>query len=238
MSAAACARAASDLTALVHRLGRTRAALVRQSRLPEQDFGGLSGDAYRRHAARSAVTVAGAGSDLALLAGALAALGRELAAAEEIRVQAHGSPPERARELRLRARDLERRAQDRWRAAVAAYEGQAGPAPQPTGQPIGQPVVAGTVLGPTVPASPEPAVSPPTAATPVVPPPAAPEPVAATAAASGPALESALVAATPGSGSAPESALVSPPPQLESELVVPATPPPHCGTPEALDELR
>ena len=67
--------------------------------------------------------MAGAASDLALLAGALAALGRELAAAEEIRDLAAGSPPERARELRLRARDVEDHAQDRWRAAVASYEG-------------------------------------------------------------------------------------------------------------------
>ncbi len=44
---------------------------------------------------------------LARLADALAALGRELAAAEE-----------------LRDLDAERRAQDRWRAAVASYEGR------------------------------------------------------------------------------------------------------------------
>jgi len=113
--------------------------LIGQSRLPEDDFGGLSADAYRRHAARSAVTVAGVGSDLALLAGALAALGRELAAAEQLRDLASGSPPERADELRGRAGDVERRAQDRWRAAVASYEGR----DCPTQRSVGQPVVSG-----------------------------------------------------------------------------------------------
>lgn len=118
VSPEACARTATDLTRLVQLLVRSRSALLRQSRLPEDEFGGLSGDAFRRHVARSASTVAGAASDLALLAGALAALGRQLAAVEEVRERAAGSPPERACELRERADDLDRRAQLRWRAAV------------------------------------------------------------------------------------------------------------------------
>jgi len=226
--------AASDLTALVHRLDRARRALVGQSRLPEDDFGGLSGDAYRRHAAGSAVTVAGAASDLALLAGALAALGRSLAAAEEIRDLAAASPPERARELRLRARDLERHAQERWRVAVASYDGRPGPAPVQPMQPAVpvqpvtpvQPVVPGTLLGPSPSSAPEPAV-PPSVGGPAP----APTPVASVAAA--PAVPT---------DAEPEpvldSALVIPPPALESELVDPTTEPAQCGTPEVLDELR
>jgi len=220
VSAAECARAASDLTALVHRLDRARRALVRQSRLPEDDFGGLSGDAYRRHAARSAVTVAGAASDLALLAGALAALGRSLEAAEEIRDLAAASPPERAHELRLRARDLERHAQERWRVAVASYSGRPCPARGPV-----QPIVPGTLLGPSPISAPEPAASPSVGPAPT------PTPVASVAAA--PAVPT---------DAEPEpvldSALVIPPPALESELVDPPTEPARCGTPEVLDELR
>ncbi|MEJ7795192.1 MAG: hypothetical protein WKF50_06545 [Nocardioides sp.] len=225
MSAAACARTASDLTTLVHRLDRVRRVLIGQSRLPEDDFGGLSGDAYRRHAVRLALTVADAGSDLALLAGALAALGRSLAAAEEIRNLAAGSPPERARELRLRARDIERHAQERWRGAVAAYEGRACPDQKP----VGQPVVPGTVLGPSPVTAPEPGASTPADA-------AAPAP----APASSPAAPAAApaVAATPEPEPVLDSALVIPPPELESELVVPPTEPARCGTPEVLDEWR
>ena len=225
VSAAGCARAASDLTTLVHRLDRARRALVRQSRLPEDDFGGLSGDAYRRHAATSAATLAGAGSDLALLAGALAALGRALAAAEEIRDLAAGSPPERARELRLSARDIERHAQGRWRAAVAGYEGRDYPGQRP----VGGPVVPGTVPAPSPERFPEPGVPTPSAAAGPAPAPAAPTAAVA-------AVAAVETAAEP----EPElsSALVVPPPGLESELVVPPTEPAHCGTPEVLDEHR
>ena len=214
MRSAACARAASDLTTLVTRLDRTGRALDRQSRLPEEEFGGLSGDAYRRHAARSAVAAAGAASDVALLAGALAALGRELAAAEELRDRAEGSPPERSRELRRRAHELEQEAQDRWRRAVASYDGSAHPRQRATGQPV----VAGHVLRPDTPTEP---------AAPTVPPTTDPHQAAP-----------APVAATPASEPVLESAFVTPPPPLEAELVVPPTPAAHCGTPEVIDEHR
>jgi len=219
MSAAACARTAADLTALVHRLGRTRVTLVRQSRLPEEEFSGLSGDAYRRHVARSAVAVAGAASDLALLAGALAALGRELDAAEGIRDLAAGSPPERARALRARAHDIEHRGQQRWRAAVAAYQGRVGPGRQSGQQPIGQPVVPGTAPWP--------------AAEPVAP----ASPVAAT-----PGPQQVAAAAPPAVAAATEptleTELVIPPTVLESELVPPPAEPARCGSPEGRHEHR
>ncbi|MGH3345466.1 MAG: hypothetical protein ACRDO4_00665, partial [Nocardioides sp.] len=79
-----CAAAAADLTELVTRLGAAYDALVRQSRMPETDFGGLSGDAFRDYASHSADAVADAASDLALLAAALARLGRELEAVAEL----------------------------------------------------------------------------------------------------------------------------------------------------------
>lgn len=225
MNAAECARAASDLTTLVTRLDRTRRALVGQSRLAEEEFGGLSGDAYRRHVAGSAVTVAEAGSVLALLAGALAALGRELAAAEEIRDQAAGSPPERARELRAGALDVERRAQARWRAAIATYEGR----PSPVQQSSDPPVVPGAVLNPTVPSPADAAVPTVTSSVPDVPTPAVSDPAV-------PSPPPADVTPEPPEPEL-ESALVVPPPRLESELVVPASPA-HCGTPEVVDGLR
>jgi len=151
LSPAACARTASDLTTLAHRLDRARAALVRQSRLPEEDFGGLSGDAFRRHVARSATTVADAAADLTVLAGAVAALGHGPAAAAELRDLAAGSPPEQARQLRVLARDIERRGQQRWREAVATYEGAGQPSssagPPPGGPERGEHVGPGAGAG-------------------------------------------------------------------------------------------
>jgi len=117
-----CASAAGDLTELVLRLGEASEALARQSRMPEDDFGGESGDAFRSRAARSADTVAEAASDLALLAAALAALGRALEHAAELQAMARRLPPDEAAEARGRADEGERRAQADWRTAVAGYE--------------------------------------------------------------------------------------------------------------------
>lgn len=118
-----CIAAAGDLTELVTRLGAACEALARQSRMPEDDFGGEAGDAFRVHAARSADSVAEAASDLALLAAALAALGRGLESAAELRATARRLPPDQAAETRARADEQERRAQADWRAAVAGYGG-------------------------------------------------------------------------------------------------------------------
>lgn len=237
MSATACARAASDLTTIVTRLGRAQRLLAEQATMPADHFGGLSGDAFRRHAARSAHTAASAASDVALLAMALAALGRALAEAEELRDRATGVAAGPAEALRARAREVERRAQQSWREAMARYEGRDVTATAFPDQPPGQPVVPGVVFVPETaqpvgqapapcPQPPEqvtsPAATPPPAA---VAPPAPPPPQ--------PELESEL-----------ESELVTPGPQLESELITPAAAsagspaPTHCGTTEAIDELR
>ena len=206
MNGTACARAASDLTMVVSRLQRAGRALARQSRLPSGDFGGLSGDAYRRHADESAHTVAGLASDVALLAGALAALGRALDDAEGLREAGFGA----------RAHDVERRAQESWREAMARYEGRPY-----TGQGPDQPVVAGTVLTPDESTRPSGLQ---TSTTAVTTPPAP--------AMSAPAPTSTSSPAEP----APTlvSSLVAPQPQLESELVIPPEVPPRCGTTEGL----
>ncbi len=116
-----CARAASALTELVTRLGDARQALDRLSRMPESDFGGEAGSAFREGALRTADGLAAAASDLALLAGALAQLGRELESVRELRRTADWLPPQQAADVRRRADDREQRAQAAWRAAVARY---------------------------------------------------------------------------------------------------------------------
>jgi hypothetical protein len=117
-----CVAAARDLTELVVRLGAAHETLVRQSRMQEADFGGRAGDAFRGHASRSADWVAEAASDLALLAAALARLGRELESVAELRAAAERLTPGQAVGARSGADERERRAQSDWRTAVAGYE--------------------------------------------------------------------------------------------------------------------
>ncbi len=116
-----CARAASALTELVTRLGDARQLLDRLSRMPESDFGGEAGSAFRDGAWRTADGLAVAASDLALLAGALAQLGRELDAVRELRRTARRLPPQEAVDVRRQADDREHRAHAAWRAAIARY---------------------------------------------------------------------------------------------------------------------
>ena len=70
---------------------------------------------------RTADGLATAASDLALLAGALAQLGRELEAVHELRRTARRLPPQEAADVRRRADHRERRAQAAWRAAIVRY---------------------------------------------------------------------------------------------------------------------
>ena len=159
---------------------RATRALDRQSRLPADDFGGLSGDAYRRHTDRSSLTAAALASDLALLAGALAALGRGLEAASVQR--AHGWDE--------RADEIEHRVQQDWRTAVARFEGR-----EYAAQDSEQPEVAAPVTEPR-------SGRPPSAGEPAPPAPSAPSPAPAAAAAPAtavaePALTSALVVPPP-----------------------------------------
>ncbi len=130
MSAAECARAGADLTAVVDRLGRTVGELRRLAGTSRDDFGGLSGEAFRQHASGSAEGVARLAARVALLAIGLVALGRELEVAERLR--AEGRPAQ--------ARASEERAQDHWRAAVARYDGEPGSL---------TPVVPGPVVEPS-----------------------------------------------------------------------------------------
>ncbi len=116
-----CARAASALTELVTRLGDARRTLDDLSRMPESEFGGEAGSAFRDGALRTADGLAAAASDLALLAGALAPLGRELEAVRDLRRTARQLPPQEAADVRRDAADREQRAQAAWRAAITRY---------------------------------------------------------------------------------------------------------------------
>ena len=120
--AAACGAAAGDLTELTWRLMQVNEALSEQARTPPGVFGGVSGEAYRIHASHSAAAVAELASDVALLAGALAALGRALADVAELRALADGLPSDEAAEVRERADAREHDAQATWRTAVVGYE--------------------------------------------------------------------------------------------------------------------
>jgi hypothetical protein len=117
-----CARAASALTELVTRLGDARRTLDRHSQMPESDFGGEAGSVFRDGASRTADVLAAAASDIALLAGALARLGRELDAVHELRRTAGSLPPQEAADVRRRVDQRERRAQAAWRSAVTRYD--------------------------------------------------------------------------------------------------------------------
>ncbi len=134
-SAAACAAAAGDLTELTWRLLQVHDTLTEQVQTSAGDFGGVSGEAYRVHASHSAAGVAGLASDVALLAGALAALGRELADVAELRALAEGLPADAAAEARRRADRREERAQAGWRTAAADFQQRRGS--------VGTPVQAG-----------------------------------------------------------------------------------------------
>ena len=136
-AAAACASAAADLTELTWRLGQAHETLTQQAQAPATDFGGVSGEAYRIHASHSAAMVAELASDVALLAGALAALGRAFAEVAELRALADGLPAAEAAEVRERADAREHRAQADWRTAVAEYEQRRWPVEAPY-----QPVVS------------------------------------------------------------------------------------------------
>lgn len=136
-AAAACAAAAADLTELTWRLGQAHETLAQQAKTPATDFGGVSGEAYRIHASHSAAVVAELASDVALLAGALAALGRAFAEVAELRAVADGLPEGEAAEVRARADAREHRAQVDWRTAVAEYEQRRWPVEAPD-----QPVVS------------------------------------------------------------------------------------------------
>lgn len=116
-----CVRAAKALTDLVTRLGDARRTLDHLSRMPASDFGGEAGSAFRDGALRTADGLVAAASDLALLAGALAQLGRELEEVTELRRTATQLPPLEAADVRRRADDREQRAQAAWRAAIARY---------------------------------------------------------------------------------------------------------------------
>jgi hypothetical protein len=116
-----CARAAGALTELVTRLGDARRTLDRLARMPESDFGGEAGSAFRGGALRTADGLAAAASDLALLAGALAQLGRELEAVRDLRRTARQVPPQEAADVRRHAADREQRAHAAWQAAIARY---------------------------------------------------------------------------------------------------------------------
>lgn len=120
--AAACAVAAGDLTELTWRLMQVDEALTEQARTPPADFGGVSGEAYRIHASHSAASVTQLASDVALLAGALAALARALGDVAEHRALADGLPADEGADVRERADAHERRAQADWRTAVAEFE--------------------------------------------------------------------------------------------------------------------
>ena len=174
------------------RLGRTVGELRRLAGTSRDDFGGLSGEAFRQHASGSAEGVARLAARVALLAIGLVALGRELEVAERLR--AEGRPAQ--------ATASEERAQDHWRAAVARYDGEPGSL---------TPVVPGPVVEPS---------SPPTAASTAQPLPQSASPVVAPAPTS--SLPSAGAgAATHPDPVEPEPALVSElvEPALESELV-------------------
>ena len=160
MSDPACAAAAADLTELAARLEGAARALARQSRLPEPDFEGLSGIAFRRHVARSGLVAAAAARDVTLLATALAALGRGLAAADDCRERALGAAPPAAVRLVSRGDRLEAGAQDAWRVALGRFDGavngpeegeptdRAGPGPLPT-----TPAAGGRTATPPAPSS-------------------------------------------------------------------------------------
>jgi len=120
-AASACAAASGDLTELTWRLLQAHDTLAEQGRTPDRVFGGVSGEAYRIHASHSAASVAELASDVALLAGALAALGRALADVAELRALADGLPPDEAAQIRGRADSRERRAGADWRTAVSVY---------------------------------------------------------------------------------------------------------------------
>ncbi len=128
VSAAACARAASDLTTLVTRLDRARRALVRQSRLPEEVFGGLSGrrlPAPRRpvrgHGRRRGVRRRAAGRRRWPPSAASSPRPRRSATGRRGRHRSAAGSCGAGRT------SVEHRAQDRWRTAVASYEGRPRP---------------------------------------------------------------------------------------------------------------
>ncbi|HEX6151487.1 hypothetical protein [Nocardioides sp.] len=73
----------------------------------------------------SADDVADSASALALLAGGLARLGRELELAHELRRAAERLPPQEAADVRRGVDRHVRRAQAEWRAAMSRYEQQA-----------------------------------------------------------------------------------------------------------------
>jgi hypothetical protein len=124
--AAACAGAAGDLTELVWRLGQVHETLSQHARAPAGDFDGVSAVTYRIHSSHSAGAVAALASDVALLAGALAALGRALSEVDELRALADGLPVAEAAEVRARAGARERLAQTDWRAAVTDFDRRRG----------------------------------------------------------------------------------------------------------------
>lgn len=116
-----CVQAAGALTELVTRLVDARRTLDRLARMPESDFGGRAGSAFRDGVLRSADSLSAAASDIALLAGALARLGRELEVVHELRRTASRLPPHEAADVRRRADDRERRAQADWQTAATRY---------------------------------------------------------------------------------------------------------------------
>ena len=130
-AAVACGAAAADLTELAWRLLQVHDTLIEQVRTSARDVGGVSGEAYRVHASHSAGSVAGLASDVALLAGALAALGRALADVTELRALADEMASDEAADVRRQADDREVRAQARWRAAVADFEHGLRPVAEP-----------------------------------------------------------------------------------------------------------
>lgn len=171
-AASACTAASRDLTELTWRLLQVHDTLTEQVRTPDSVFGGVSGEAYRVHASHSAASVVELASDVALLAGALAALGRTLADVAELRALADGLPPGAAAETRGRADERQRLAQADWRTAVSAYEQRRWPVAAPD-----QPLAAPGPIGPHQESRPAPAR--PTSAAPSAAPPggeAAPPP--------------------------------------------------------------
>ena len=157
-AAAACAAAAADLTELTWRLGQAHETLTQQARTPATDFGGVSGDAYRTHASHSAAGVAELASEVALLAGALAALGRAFAEVAELRALADGLPATEAAEVGARADEREHRAQGDWRTAVAEYEQRRWPVDAPDQPVVSHPPIRASP--PEVVPDPAPAASP------------------------------------------------------------------------------
>lgn len=227
MTAAGCARGASDLTTVAEVVEQVGVVLARQQHLPAAEFGGLAGDAFRHHAASSAAVAARLAADVSLLASGLATLGHELGTAEDLRAEAAGSPADRALALRRRARRVEETAQDDWRAAMSRFADRGTPGGPASVDP--QPVVPGSVIHPL---GPDAEGHPGATGAPLAPGHRSAAPAAVRpGVAAGPPRHRVAGPATPGTGpAAPEPPLraeLVEPRRLESELV---PPPGRCGT--------